>query len=231
MEDFIANYWQVIFAGITLFLTLIINIINQFRIIKNSEPQLTFSLRNMNGALYLMVENTGLTKATNINIDIKKLYNNGNDPLIEPFIFTIPFELAANEKVQAIISECKINYNSRVFPFINIKVSYFQNSFFNKKVQYERQVFFSESLEHQVYVNTNFDNEFKDLKVSINKIHSDLIRMANYFDGFQVNDYENTSITSGQTFQNHLVNALKREKNTPIYTNSAQKFVGKEKKQ
>lgn len=45
----------IIISGITLIFT----IINQINIIKDKEPQLSFSLKNFNGILYLMVTNNG----------------------------------------------------------------------------------------------------------------------------------------------------------------------------
>ena len=45
----------IIISGITLIFT----IINQIKIIKDKEPQLSFSLKNFNGILYLMVTNNG----------------------------------------------------------------------------------------------------------------------------------------------------------------------------
>lgn len=49
----------IIISGITLIFT----IINQINIIKDKEPQLSFSLKSFNGILYLMVTNNGGTPA------------------------------------------------------------------------------------------------------------------------------------------------------------------------
>ena len=56
----------IIISGITLIFT----IINQINIIKDKEPQLSFSLKSFNGILYLMVTNNGGTPAKNIRIKV-----------------------------------------------------------------------------------------------------------------------------------------------------------------
>ena len=61
----------VVISGVSL----LIVIINQFKMIKDKEPQLSFNLRSINSLLYLRVRNSGLTKAKNIRITISKIYH------------------------------------------------------------------------------------------------------------------------------------------------------------
>ena len=63
---------SMIIAGLSLLITIIFNLINQHQIIKDNEPQLSFSLKELNGMLYLLVYNVGKTKAINIKLNIKK---------------------------------------------------------------------------------------------------------------------------------------------------------------
>ena len=44
-------------------ITLIVLLINQFKMMKDKEPQLSFNLRSIDNVLYLKVRNTGVTKA------------------------------------------------------------------------------------------------------------------------------------------------------------------------
>jgi len=133
-------------------ITLIILVINQFRIIKDKEPQLLFCLRSINKRIYLKVKNSGYTKAKNIKIDIIKIYNNGKNKVEEDQIFQIPFELSAQEEVQGMISELGGDDKRHVFPYITIKVSYIKPHF-NRYVNYERQVFYYASAEEKLSVN------------------------------------------------------------------------------
>ena len=76
-------------------ITLIILLINQYKLMKDNEPQLSFSLRSINNVLYLNVKNNGKTKAKSVRIIINKMYNNGENGIQEDQIFQIPFELAS----------------------------------------------------------------------------------------------------------------------------------------
>lgn len=126
----------VVISGISL----LIVIINQFKMIKDKEPQLSFNLRSINGFLYLRVRNSGLTKAKNIRITIIKIYNNGDSGIQEDQIFQIPFELAAQEEVQGMIGFLNESISNHPFPYVDIKVCY-DKPHFIKRVKYERQVF------------------------------------------------------------------------------------------
>lgn len=127
----------VVISGISL----LIVIINQFKMIKDKEPQLSFNLRSINDFLYLRVRNSGLTKAKNIRITIIKIYNNGDSGIQEDQIFQIPFELAAQEEVQGLIGFLNESISNHPFPYVDIKVCY-DKTHFIKRVKYERQVFY-----------------------------------------------------------------------------------------
>lgn len=135
----------IIISGITLIFT----IINQINIIKDKEPQLSFSLKSFNDVLYLMVTNNGGTPAKNIRIKVDKIYNNGNCGIQEDQIFEIPFELASHESVQGMIGFNGENISNHVFPYVDIKVQY-QKPHFRKNVKYEREVFYTASAEKKL---------------------------------------------------------------------------------
>lgn len=198
----------IVISGITLLIT----IINQMIIIKDKEPQLSFSLKSYNDILYLMVINNGSTKARNIKVKIDKLYNNGNDGIQEDAIFEIPFELASNEKVQGMIGLLGENISNHVFPYIDITVSY-EKPHFIKKVKYERQVFYTAVTENKITVDTGLSLE--EIRHHIENIHKSTLRLANYFDGNEIAPFDDLNIISNNHFQKDLIN-VKNNENSEI---------------
>lgn len=201
-----------IISGISLLITIVFNIINQHKIIKDNEPQLSFSLKNYNGFLFLLVHNKGKTKAKNIRISIDKIHNNGERSIQEDYIFNIPFELAADERVQGMVAIYGENISNHVFPYLDIKVSY-EKPHFIKKVNYDRQVFFTAATESKISVDTKLD--FKTIDRNINNIHKSLLRLANYFDGCEIAPFDDLNIISENHFQPDLTDALHSKKHQP----------------
>ncbi len=189
----------IIISGITLIFT----IINQINIIKDKEPQLSFSLKSFNGILYLMVTNNGGTPAKNIRIKVEKIYNNGNCGIQEDQIFEIPFELASHESVQGMIGFNGENISNHVFPYVDIKVQY-QKPHFKRNVKYEREVFYTASAERKINVETNMN--LNDIEHNINNMHKSLLRLANYFDGNEIAPFDELNIVSSNHFQKDLLN-------------------------
>lgn len=188
----------IIISGITLIFT----IINQINIIKDKEPQLSFSLKSFNGILYLMVTNNGGTPAKNIRIKIEKIYNNGNCGIQEDQIFEIPFELASHESVQGMIGFNGENISKHVFPYIDIMVQY-QKAHFIKNVKYERKVFYTASYERKINVDAKLD--LNNIERDINNIHKSTLRLANYFDGNEIAPFDDLNIVSNNHFQKDLL--------------------------
>lgn len=198
----------VVISGVSL----LIVIINQFKMIKDKEPQLSFNLRSINSLLYLRVRNSGLTKAKNIRITISKIYNNGNNGIQEDQIFQIPFELASQEEVQGMIGFLNESISSHPFPYIDIKVCY-DKPHIIKRVKYERQVFYYASAEEKICVDTGLD--LRNIDHNINNIHKSTLRLANYFDGNEVAPFDELNIVSNNHFQKDLKN-VKEEKNSNV---------------
>ena len=116
-------------------ITLIILLINQYKAIKDKEPQLSFNLRSIDNVLYLKVKNSGMTRAKNIRIVINKIYNNGSNGIQEDQLFQMPFELSSQEEVQGMIGYLGETISNHVFPYIDIKVTY-DKPHFIKKVKF-----------------------------------------------------------------------------------------------
>ncbi|MBO5138717.1 MAG: hypothetical protein J6B89_03645 [Bacilli bacterium] len=198
------------FVGIiTLIVTLIIDIINRIKMIKDNEPQLSFELKNINDILFLIIRNTGNTKASDIKINIKKIRNNGSNALEEDFIFSVPFELNSGEATQGMIAICGENITQRVFPYVDIEVSY-NKQHFKKQVSYERQVFFNPDEGDKTL--QNIEKEIQLFNEQIDKLRKPILRMANYFDGNQVAPFEEINLITDKNFQKDLYNAVVEKK-------------------
>ena len=137
-------------------ISVLVAIINQFRIIKNQEPQLLFNLRSINNILYLRVKNSGYTKAMNIRIIVKEIYNNYSNEILEDQVFKNPFELSAQEEVQGMIGFLGDTTSKNPFPYIDIEVSYDKQRF-KKNINYERKVYYFASAEEKITVTTDID--------------------------------------------------------------------------
>lgn len=186
-------------------ITLIILLINQYKLMKDNEPQLSFSLRSINNVLYLNVKNNGKTKAKSVRIIINKMYNNGENGIQEDQIFQIPFELASQEEIQGMVGYIGETISNHVFPYIDIKVIY-DKPHFIKRVKYERQVFYYASTEKKVFVDTGWD--LNSINEDLNNIHKSTLRLANYFDGNEVAPFDELSIVSENHFQKDLKNTI-----------------------
>ncbi len=186
-------------------ITLIILLINQYKLMKDNEPQLSFSLRSINNVLYLNVKNNGKTKAKTVRIIINKMYNNGENGIQEDQIFQIPFELASQEEIQGMVGYIGETISNHVFPYIDIKVIY-DKPHFIKRVKYERQVFYYASTEKRVFVDTGWD--LNSINEDLNNIHKSTLRLANYFDGNEVAPFDELSIVSENHFQKDLKNTI-----------------------
>lgn len=186
-------------------ITLIILLINQYKLMKDNEPQLSFSLRSINNVLYLNVKNNGKTKAKSVRIIINKMYNNGENGIQEDQIFQIPFELASQEEIQGMVGYIGETISNHVFPYIDIKVIY-DKPHFIKRVKYERQVFYYASTEKRVFVDTGWD--LNSINEDLSNIHKSTLRLANYFDGNEVAPFDELSIVSENHFQKDLKNII-----------------------
>lgn len=200
---------SMIIAGLSLLITIIFNLINQHQIIKDNEPQLSFSLKELNGMLYLLVHNVGKTKAINIKLNIKKINNNNSRELLLDDLFKNTFELYPDEKVQGIIAIYGENISNHVFPNIDVDISYKKNHIF-RKVHYSRKIYFSAAIDKKIVV--NMDSNLKNIENNINKLHKATLRLANYFDGCEVAPFDELNLVPGRHFQEELVDALDGKK-------------------
>lgn len=210
---------SMIIAGLSLLITIIFNLINQHQIIKDNEPQLSFSLKELNGMLYLLVHNVGKTKAINIKLNIKKINNNNGHELLLDDLFKNTFELYPDEKLQGIIAIYGENISNHVFPNIDVEISYKKDHIF-RKVHYSRKIYFSAAIDKKIVV--NMDSNLKNIENNINKLHKATLRLANYFDGCEVAPFDELNLVPGRHFQEELVDALDGKKTAK---QSREKFI------
>ena len=210
MTETIIEIISVVISAVTLLIVLI----NQYKMMKDKEPQLLFSLRSIDNILFLKVKNSGLTKAKNIRIIIEKIYNNGENGLQEDQIFQIPFELSSQEEIQGMIGILGESLSNHVFPYIDIRVKY-DKPHFIRKVKYDRQVFYYASTENRVSVDTGLN--FKNIDHNMNNIHKSVLRLANYFDGNEVASFDERNILSNNHFAKDIKN-IKEGKDVKINT-------------
>ena len=192
-----------VLAIIISFITLLFTIINQINILRDKEPQLSFSLKDIDNILYLKIINYGQTTAKNIKIKIDKIYNNGSSGLQEDLIFQIPFELASYESVQGMVAFNGQNISNHTFPYIEVEIQY-KKAHFKRNVKYKRTVFYTASFENKIKADVNLD--LNDIEKNVNKINKSLLRLANYFDGNEIAPFDELNIVSKNHFQKDLLN-------------------------
>lgn len=210
MTETIIETISVVISAVTLLIVLI----NQYKMMKDKEPQLLFSLRSIDNILFLKVKNSGLTKAKNIRIIINKIYNNGGNGLQEDQIFQIPFELSSQEEIQGMIGILGESLSNHVFPYIDIRVNY-DKPHFIRTVKYDRQVFYYASAENRISVDTGLN--FKNIDHNVDNIHKSVLRLANYFDGNEVAPFDELNLLSNNHFAKDIKN-IKEEKDVKINT-------------
>lgn len=196
-------------------IALAISVYNQHIIIVDRYPQLAFELFEYKHMIYLKVKNEGVTEAKNIKIKVNSINNNGsNSELQLDDIFKNNFELASKEFIQGQIGIFGENIDEHVFPNIDIEVRYEKNNFI-KKVKYSRKVYFKALTDEIITVNTGV--KIDNLENYSRQIHRDLNRVANYFDGNEIADFDEISLLSENHFQTDMLN-VKENKKSKVYS-------------
>lgn len=207
-----AQIWATYIAIFSFIVGFTFNIINLKKILKDNEPQLYFDLRKNRQALFLTIKNTGKTKATGIRINIKKIHNNGTNNLKEDFIFNIPFELSSNEQIQGVVADFGGNFDTNVFPYLDVDISYF-TSHKKKMITYERQIFYNPQTVSEY---DSLSDNLYYISQEITKLRSVILRLSNYFDGHSIAPFDTIDIMPECSFQNDLYDALNNKKKKVI---------------
>lgn len=182
--------------------------------IESMQPALSMRLLSISGFLYLLIENTGATEATNIHVTLKSIINNGEcNELTNDDLFSTSFELYPKEMVQGKVAVSGENIVTHTFPQISIRVSYIRPDTGALK-EYDRTVTYNCGYNQKIVADINYDNRI--LESDIDKIARANVRIANYLDGHQVAKFDALDLLSGKSFRNDLSEAIKTGKSTPI---------------
>ncbi len=200
----------IVISVIALGATIFFEVNSKRQATKDKEPQLCFDLMDYNGLLFLDVKNSGKTKANNIRIKIKNIYNNGNNKEIkEDFIFSNPFELNSDEHTQGFVAVNGEDIETCTFPYIDIEVIYDKTSF-RKKVKYDRQVFYNPHNETNSL--SDIERNIQCLNIEIDKLRNPILRLANYFDAHQLVPKDNADLILNRSLQNDLYDVIVKKK-------------------
>ena len=164
-----------IIALVALIVTIVSNNKNNKRYIDSLKLLLSFEFYHINGMLILAIKNTGMSEATNIKLKIKKLKNNGDDnKLMLDNLFKSEFMLYPTEEVQGIIGIYGERIDKKVFPMLDIEISYIQGND-NKSINYSRTISFKKNIYGR--------NHLSRIEDSIESISYSNNRLANYIEG------------------------------------------------
>ena len=181
--------------------------------IESLEPILSMRLILIKGMLYLTIENTGLSEAKDIQINVERIENNGENDLLLDALFDNSFELFPHETVQGRVAISGKNSMTQTFPKISVHVSYVRVDI-NRKREYSRTVLFDGGYSQRIVADVNMDN--RKINSDVDCIARAVLRVANYLDGHQVRKIDELDIWSSRSLHNDLVSAINTAEETPI---------------
>lgn len=181
--------------------------------IESLEPILSMRLISIKGMLYLTIENTGQSEAKDIQINVERIENNGENDLLLDALFDNSFELFPHETVQGRVAISGNNIMTQTFPKVFVHVSYVRTDI-NRKREYKRTVLFDGGYSQKIIADINMDN--REIKSDMDCIARAVVRVANYLDGHQVSKFDELNIWSSRSLHNDLVSAINTAEETPI---------------
>ena len=147
--------------------------------IDSLSPLLSFRLYEKSGYLFLRIENTGQSEATEISLTFKELSNNGEQNKFElDEILKSKLTLYPNETVTGGICRSGRNIVTSIAPVIKIEVSYIKGNT-KEKIQFFRCICYTGTNDENVFMKC----ELEDISRKLNEISCSSNRMANYFEG------------------------------------------------
>lgn len=186
--------------------------------IESLEPTLSMRLVDLNGWLYLMIDNTGSIEAKEVRINILEIYNNGDQNTLHlDGLFHTSFELYPKESVQGEIAISGASIATKIFPQVRVSVSYLRPDL-NRRKEYERTVTYSNGYDSKVIADVNYDN--RTMEFDIDKIARASVRMANYLDGHQVAKFDELDLLAGCSLRNDLIDAIRSKQKKPVVNRS-----------
>ena len=171
----------------------------------NMQPTLSMRLTAEYAMLYLIIENTGMSVAKNISIDVLGIQNNGNITALSlSSLFNNSFELHPKESVRGRVAIDGSSIAQEIFPILKIKVSYVRADC-NKQVEVERTVAY-DGINHNN--NSDISNVITNIQFDIDKIARANVRIANYLDGQKVAKFDALDIISERSLKQDLTELI-----------------------
>lgn len=210
--DGIASFISAISAvisAVAVAVALYYNHQTQKQYVESLAPQLSMRLDNYNHRIFLLIQNTGGTKATDIIIDVSSIGNNGDGELMLDKLFSQTFELHPYETVQAMVALSGENAaTGKLYPIVTVNVSYYiPGEKQGKRVKYSRTVSLSKIYDNKEHADVNMD--LHEIKSSLKSTARASVRTANYLDGNQVCVFDEIDILANKSLRNDLCEAIK----------------------
>lgn len=176
---------------------------NKKQYLESIQPQLSMSLVEFNSWLYLRIKNTGRSAAKNVLISLKVIKDNGGfDELIPDYLFANSFQLYPEEVVQGKVALRGGDISHKMFPSVEMDVSY-ESIVDGRKYQYARTVTFLSAYDEKISADVNFDK--RGLETALDSISRASVKIANYLDGKQVAPFDQLNIVSQKSLREDLL--------------------------
>ena len=170
---------SVIISGIAVLSSIYFSVQTRKQYIDSLSPLLSFRLYEKSGYLFLRIENTGQSEATEISLTFKELSNNGEQNKFElDEVLKSKLTLYTNETVTCGICRSGRNIVTSIAPVIKIEVSYIKGNT-KEKIQFFRCICYTGTNDENVFMKC----ELEDISRKLNEISCSSNRMANYFEG------------------------------------------------
>ena len=174
------------------------------------QPQLSMTLAEYSGMLYLQIKNSGKLAAKDIRISDVSIENNGtHNELNLGALFQNAFELYPEETVQDEIAIFDTSLCEIAFPRVSLSVEYKVGKQL-KKQKYSRTVTFVKAYSCRISADINIDTSKRD--DALKAISRASLRVANYLDGHQLAPFDEVDLLAGKSLQNDLVEAAEFRK-------------------
>lgn len=215
------NVVAVVFSGISstvALLALLHNVKMNNRTQKQYQeslaPLLVFKLIEIKGCIYLQITNKGKIGAKDLRVRYLGLCNNGDEKLVEINQLSNPFDLFPEESVQGLVALYGMNTIVSpigVFPILEIEIEYFIVGTKDRK-SYKRNVtYFQKEKSSDLYLR-NLDR----LNQNIKKLNRAVLRIANYFDGYAIMEFDEINCSPRTSLKNDLIDAMNNSEKDEI---------------
>lgn len=204
---------SVIISGIAVLSSIYFSVQTRKQYIDSLSPLLSFRLYEKFGYIFLRIENTGQSEATEISLTFKELSNNGEQNEFElDEILKNEISLYPNEMVTGGICRSGRNIVTSIAPVIKVEVSYAKGNT-KKRIKFLRCICFTGTYDD----NALMKGELNEISKKLNEISCSSNRMANYFEGrFFLKSDEINAYPSSSMYEDlkDAINKVERKEDT-----------------